>query len=94
MSYDTTPNSVFFMLQDTAGSSINITITKQSNNFFNVYSSNNLIKCVDCGKFISVHANQCINCGCPLYHTVLSYFNSLINNQISTPNTNTHCCDF
>ena len=42
-----------------------------------VISSTNMINCVDCGHYVSVHAGRCVMCGCTLSHTLKIYYNVL-----------------
>ena len=41
-------------------------------------STNNQIACADCNKFFSIHAPACIFCGCPIIHTIETYYNKQI----------------
>lgn len=50
-----------------------VTIEKTSTGY-NISSTSNQIICVDCGKFHSIHAQQCPFCGCPLFHTADQYY--------------------
>lgn len=61
-------NSVSFT-QRHVYNDIKITIKKEQNNKFSVYSSDNLIQCIDCKRTVSIHSTNCIFCGCPLNHT-------------------------
>ena len=41
-------------------------IISNANGRNEVISSTNMINCVDCGHYISVHAGRCVMCGCTL----------------------------
>ena len=69
-----TINSVSFNQTDTSGNVISIVLSK-INGRYNITSSKNMIQCVDCGKFISIHSVFCVSCGCSLLHTTQTLFN-------------------
>ena len=64
--------------QDSAIKGIStITIYKGSLGY-EVLSSTNLINCVDCGHHLSVHSSTCVSCGCPINHSLETYFKTLV----------------
>lgn len=52
-------------------------IISNTNGRNEVISSTNMINCVDCGHYVSVHAGRCVMCGCTLSHTLKIYYNVL-----------------
>ena len=52
-------------------------IISNANGCNEVISSTNMINCVDCGHYVSVHAGRCVMCGCTLSHTLKIYYNVL-----------------
>lgn len=45
---------------------------------YDLSSTNNQIACVDCNRFFSIHAPACIFCGCPISHTIKTYYKKQI----------------
>ena len=66
-------NTVSFGQVSDAGETVGVVISK-NNGRFNITSSKNMIKCVDCGKFISIHSLFCVSCGCSISHVVQTLF--------------------
>ena len=66
-------NTVSFGQVSDAGETVGVVISK-NNGRFNITSSKNMIKCVDCGKFISIHSLFCVSCGCSISHIVQTLF--------------------
>lgn len=54
-----------------------LTITEDGG-VYQTVSSNNMIICSDCKRFVSIHATACPFCGCPLSHIVEYYFKQFI----------------
>lgn len=52
-------------------------IISNANGCNEVISSTNMINCIDCGHYVSVHADRCVMCGCTLSHTLKIYYNVL-----------------
>lgn len=52
-------------------------IISNANGRNEVISSTNMINCIDCGHYVSVHADRCVMCGCMLSHTLKIYYNVL-----------------
>ena len=52
-------------------------IISNANGRNEVISSTNMINCIDCGHYVSVHADRCAMCGCTLSHTLKIYYNVL-----------------
>lgn len=52
-------------------------IISNANGRNEVISSTNMINCIDCGHYVSVHADRCVMCGCTLSHTLKIYYNVL-----------------
>lgn len=65
--------------KDSRGITYIFHIHKTGESTFTVISSNNLLPCVDCNCFVSVHAISCPNCGCTITHTLKSYFDKFVN---------------
>ncbi len=72
---------VFEQENDIRGRSVVIISNENEKN--EVISSTNMINCVDCGHYVSVHSDRCAMCGCLLAHTVKTYYNVLIDKLIA-----------
>lgn len=76
-----TVNTVSFGQVGESGEVIGVVISKL-NGRYNITSSKNMIKCVDCGKLISIHSLFCVSCGCSLSHIVQTLFNEQVQLKI------------
>ena len=50
-----------------------LTITPNANGYL-ISSTNNMIVCCDCNKFVSIHAMACPFCGCPVHYIANTYY--------------------
>lgn len=70
-----TPNPYSVSIQQRMGNTVVSTLTITPNgNGYTVNSTNNQIICCDCNKFVSIHANACPFCGCPLHYVADTYY--------------------
>ncbi len=60
-------NKIVFYQSQKDGKTATIGISKHNTSYY-VESNTNLIKCTDCLSLMSIHAQSCPQCGCPLFH--------------------------